>query len=314
MKKTTLALALLAPFATQAETINLQIEKPQFYGRVSLSVQSAYENNDSSTQMNSNNSRLGLKGSGALAHGLKAIYQLEYAIYPDAKGKGDTEGKELTARDTFIGIQGGFGEVKAGHFNTPFKNIEKKVDVFNDLEGDLKHFVSEDQDRKSNSVQYASPSVAGLKLAMMLTANNDEQSTTGDDGVSASLAYERGNWYLAYALNDGIDGTDTDSQRVVLQTKVGAVQLGALWEERDEGNGANDAWLASAAWKATSDLTLKAQGGQSDIVAKGGETYSLGLDYALASNAKTFVYATSNRADDRSKDADYVGVGLEYNF
>lgn len=317
MKKLALAIAIATtPFAVQAETLNLQIEKPEFYGRINMSVQAATENDRTSTQMKSNASRVGIKGKGNLDHGLKAIYQLEYAVYPDA-GSTDDKDKEFTVRDSFIGLQGGFGEIKAGALNTPFKKIENKIDLFNNLEGDLKNLISEDQDRKKNSVHYTTPKMSGLQLSTALIANKDEVAgnTTGaDDGISIALAYQRDNWLVAYAHNDGVDGKDTDADRVTTQIKFGSVQLGALWEQSDQGAGSENAWLVSAAWQASQAITLKAQGGQSDIHEQGGQTASLGLDYALAKNAKTFVYFTSNRADDSSKDADYAGVGLEYIF
>lgn len=316
MKKTTFALALLTSLVVQAETINLQIEKPEFYGRINVSVQAADENDRTSTQMKSNASRVGIKGKGNLDHGLKAIYQLEYAVYPDA-GSTDDKDKEFTTRDSFIGLQGGFGELKLGVLNTPFKRTENRIDLFNNLEGDIKNFISEDQDRKKNTVQYTTPNLAGLQLSTALIANKDEvagNTTGGDDGISASLTYQRDNWLLAYARNHNVDGKDTYAHRVAVQVQTGPVQVGGLWEQSLQNGTAEDAWLASVAWKASTKITLKAQGGQSDILEQGGETLSLGLDYALAKNAKTFVYATSNRADNSGADANYMGAGLEYIF
>src|SRR5690606_29171387 len=153
MKKTTLALALLTPFAIQAETVNLQIEKPQFYGRISIAYQSTYEveTNGSGQELNfsklrSNNSRVGLKGSGQLEHGLTATYQVESETNRDTN-----DAQTFSQRNSFIGINGGFGEIKAGNYDTPLKLLQNKIDLFNDLEGDINSIISTGEIRSRNS-------------------------------------------------------------------------------------------------------------------------------------------------------------------
>jgi len=160
-------------------------------------------------------------------------------------------------------------------------------------------------------VQYSSPSFAGL-VATVDHLNSEDEDV--NNGLSASLAYTRGDIYVAYAYDNEVNGELMNAQRVVGQYKVGAVQLGALWETFDNDGTSEEGWMASAAFKATSDVTVKAQYGASDIKTKGGVSYSLGADYKLAKNAKTFVYATSEESDDESKDAQYYGAGLEYKF
>ncbi|TVV44723.1 porin [Thalassolituus sp. C2-1] len=310
MKKIALSLAIASPVLVQAETINLEIEKPEFYGKINVTQEFVQpENSGNFSQLNSNASRLGVKGKIALEHGLKGIYQAEYETFQDDGEK--AAGQTFSQRNTFIGIEGGFGRVQAGMFDTPFKNAQNKVDLFNDLQGDIKNIISKSENRSKNSVQYTSPSFAGL-VATVDHLNSEDEDT--NNGLSASLAYTRGDIYVAYAYDNEVNGEKVDAQRVVGQYKVGAVQLGALWETLDTDGNSEEGWMASAAFKATSAVTVKAQYGASDIKKEGGVSYSLGADYKLAKNAKTFVYATSEESDDESVNAQYYGAGLEYKF
>lgn len=318
MKKTTLALALLTPFAVQAETVNLQIEKPQFYGRISVAYQSTYEVDSDGDELNfsklvSNNSRLGLQGAGKLEHGLTAIYQLEYQVAPDSGVNSNT--REFSQRNSFIGIKGGFGEIKAGHYDTPLKLLQNKIDLFNDLEGDITSIISTGEIRSQNSVMYTTPVWQGLQVNASRISAEDKDRDEGirKDATSVSLSYTRGSIYLGVAQDTDVEADDVDLIRAVVQYSIGPVQLGGLWEERSEDE-TTEGWSASALYNATSALALKAQYGESDNKVEDGESISLGLDYKLAKGAKMYVYATEENAPAKAKDASYYGVGLEYNF
>lgn len=310
MKKIALSLAVAAaPFVAQAETI--EIEKPEFYGKVNIAQESVQQKDAGNiNQLNSNASRLGVKGNIALDGGLTAIYQAEFEVFIDDGDKGGD--RTLSQRNTFAGIKGGFGQVQAGIFDTPFKAAQKKIDLFNDMQGDIKNVISASEKREKNSVQYTSPSLGGLVATV---DHINSESETENSGLSASLAYSRDTIYLAYAYDTEVNAEGVDAQRVVAQYKVGGVQLGALWETLDvDGADSVDGWMASAAVKVSSDVTLKAQYGASDIQEEGGVSYSIGADYKLAKAAKTFVYMTSEESDDESVNAQYYGVGLEYKF
>lgn len=318
MKKTTIALALLAPLAVHAETVNLQIEKPQFYGRINVSYQSTYEADSAGDELNfsklvSNNSRLGLQGSGKLEHGLTAIYQLEYQVAPDSGA--NSNGRELSQRNSFIGIKGGFGEIKAGNYDTPLKLLQNKVDLFNDLEGDINSIISTGEIRSKNSFMYTTPVWQGLQVNASRISAEDKDRTGGirKDATSVSLSYTVGTAYIGVAQDTDVEADDVDLIRAVVQYTIGPVQLGGLWEERSEDE-TTEGWSASALYNATSALALKAQYGESDNVIADGTSTSLGLDYKLAKGAKVFVYATEENAPATAKDASYYGVGLEYNF
>ncbi|CCU70598.1 porin [Thalassolituus oleivorans] len=310
MKKLALSLAVAAaPFIAQAETI--EIEKPSFYGKLNVTQEFVQpENAGNYSQLNSNASRLGLKGKIALDHGLTGIYQVEYEVNAD-DGTESKSGNTLTQRNTFAGVKGEFGEVIVGMFDTPFKATQNKIDLFNDLRGDIKNVISNSENREANSVQYTSPNMGGAVVTVDHINSEDEDT---NNGLSASVAYTLEDIYLAAAYDNEVEGETINAYRVVGQFTVDAIQLGALWESQDTDGESKDGWLASAQLKMNSTVALKAQFGFSDIKTEGGSTFSLGADYKLAKTAKTFVYVTQEDSDDESINATYIGGGLEYKF
>ena len=307
MKKTALFLALTVPALAQAEKI--EIDMPDFYGKLNLSVQNANEDGNSFAEVKSNASRVGIKGKGELAHGLTATYKVEYETNPD---DGDKSGKTFTQRNTYAGLKGGFGEVQVGMFDTPLKKLQKKVDLFNDLEGDIKNVITKSDNREENSVQYVSPKLAGLQLKVDMIASEDKTSARKDSN-STSLTYTQGNYYVGVAYDNKVEANETNVLRAVAQAKVAGAQLGALWEKQDKDGDKTEGWLLSAAYKLGS-VKLKAQHGESEINnAEGARTTSVGADYKLGKGAKVYGYYTANNF--RAKDnTEYAGVGIEYKF
>ena len=121
MNKKLVALAvagvLSAPLAAQAQTANVTL-----YGRLNLDVEAvetriADGSKPKLYRVSSNSSRLGVRGTESLGGGLNAIFQLESSI------SGDAGGGTLAGRETFVGLQGGWGTVKIGNFLAPYDDI-----------------------------------------------------------------------------------------------------------------------------------------------------------------------------------------------
>ena len=319
MKKTALSLAIAAVLPAFANAEKVEIEVPEFYGKVNVSIQNTQEEGKGSiSEVVSNASRLGVKGNIELKHGLQAVYQAEYETQVD---DGDKDGQTFSQRNIFGGIKGDFGQVIVGNFDTPLKKAQKKVDLFNDLEGDIKNAITNNDNRVQNIVQYNTPKVAGFVATVAHIASEKE---TVNDGTSSSLTFSNDDLYAAIAYDTDVElNTDTgkpatDVLRLVAQYSLGDITLGALWEQENRAGDAkdNEGWVYSAAYKATSDITLKAQYGQSDIVKDNAETYSLGADYKLAKNAKVFAFVTDYEDKDSGVNSsnEYYGIGTELKF
>ena len=308
MKKTALSLAIAAVLPAFANAEKVEVEMPSFYGKVNVSVQNTQEGDDSISEVVSNASRLGVKGKIQLNHGLEGIYQFEYETQVD---DGDKGGQTFAQRNIFAGIKGGFGQVIVGMFDTPLKKAQKKIDLFNDLEGDIKSAITKSDKRKEDSIQYSTPKMSGLVATVAHIASEDE---TVNDGTSSSLTFTQDNVYAAIAYDTDVN-IDTDVLRLVAQYSMSDFTVAALWEQDNRAGSDNDVegWVYSASYKLNSDIKLKAQYGESDIVKDNAKTYSLGADYKLGKGAKAYAFVTDEEyGDDSSKE--YYGVGLEYKF
>ncbi|MEO8303820.1 MAG: porin, partial [Betaproteobacteria bacterium] len=107
---------LAAPLA-QAQTANVTL-----YGRLNLDLefvkgQQANGSNPTQYRVSSNSSRFGLRGTESLGGGLNAIFQVENSL------TADNSGGSLAGRDTFVGLQGGWGTMKVGFYHLPYDNI-----------------------------------------------------------------------------------------------------------------------------------------------------------------------------------------------
>jgi predicted porin len=307
MKKTALSLAIAAVLPAFANAEKVEIEVPEFYGKINVSVQNTQEGSASISELVSNASRLGVKGKIDLNHGLQGVYKAEYETQVD---DGDKGGQTFSQRNIYAGIKGGFGQVIVGMFDTPLKKAQKKIDLFSDLEGDIKSVISKSDNREANSVQYNTPTMAGLVATVAHIASEDEAI---NDGTSSSLTFSRNAFYAAVAYDTDVEADGIDVTRLVGQYSIAGITLGGLWETQQQDGDNKDGWVYSAAYKLTSDVKLKAQYGESDIVNDNAETYSLGVDYKLAEGAKVYAFATDEEFGDDSSNK-YYGVGLEYKF
>ncbi|MDC0403773.1 porin [Porticoccaceae bacterium] len=290
------------------------------YGKINLSVVATDEQGGSSEsdnyQLNSNASRLGVKGKSELKPDLYAVYKAEFEVCADdGKCAGDSPFKQ---RNIMAGIKGRYGMVWAGNHDTPTKMAQSKVDLFNDLDGDMK-VLFEGENRSKNMVAYTSPTVNGFAATVaMMPGEEGEGEEARDglaDGVSYSLSYTQGDLYLAVAGDDDVDGQDL--LRLVAKYQLDALQLGFIYQENEDVDGGEsvdeEGYFVSAAYK-LDGITLKAQFGsvESDLENSDKETLSLGADYKLAKSTKLFAYYTAN--EDGDTDSDYLGVGMEHKF
>ncbi len=281
------------------------IAEPTLYGKANVSLQNASEGDESAIELSSNASRLGVKGNIDIDDSLQAIYQFEFETNVD---DGDKGGETITQRNIFIGLKGSFGTVKAGKFDSPLKQAQKKVDLFNDLEGDIKNVITVNDQRPSNIVSYTTKE-APVVGNIAVIASEDEDV---DNGVSASVAYDQNDIYVALAYDSNVAAEELDAIRLVAQYQMGNFVFGALFEDADFAGESADGWVVSGAYN-VDKWTWKVQAGQSDMVEEGGQSVSVGFDYNLAKPIKLFTYYTANESD-ISIDNDYLGVGIEAKF
>jgi predicted porin len=165
MKKTLIAAAVLAASGAAMAQSSVEI-----YGTVDLwvgSVKDTAVSNDRTTRLDSNGmdtSKLGFRGSEDLGGGLKANFNLEAEIGPDAGG-GLENGFD---RISWVGLSGGFGEVQLGRVWSAYDDaffplLNNKAAIGFIVAPGLGY-----NDRPNNSLKYISPEFAGLPLRVLI--------------------------------------------------------------------------------------------------------------------------------------------------
>lgn len=315
MKKSLLAFAVASCFPVSA------MADIAFYGKANVALQNADEvaADGSRIELASNASRIGLKGGEEINSGLKLIYQFEYQTEVDDGTNGT---QTIAQRNIYLGLQGAAGTVMGGHFDTPTKVAQEKVDVFNDLEGDLTH-IFKGEIRASNIVQYTTPTFGGGFSAAVAYITEEADGTTKhpvgtepSSGMSASVGYSSAVFYAAIAMDQNVEADGVDLVRAVARMTFGPVQLGVLAEQYENDNTAADesGVMVSALWNLTDKWALKAQTGQSDVRMTEGETASIGFDYKMTKSATLYSYATKVENEAGTRDDTYVGTGIDFKF
>ncbi|MDA7852111.1 porin [Porticoccaceae bacterium] len=292
------------------------------YGKVNVSVVNADNGSTDQWKLNSNASRLGVKGKTEIADGLYAVYKAEFEVCVD---DGDCKGQTFAQRNIMGGIRGSFGTLWAGKHDTPTKLAQNKIDHFNDLEGDIKN-TFEGENRVSNMIAYTSPEMNGFATTLAMIpaegsdVDGDGQNDTGlTDGMSYSVSYTKDNFYIAVAGDQDVDSQDL--MRIVAQYKMDALQLGVMYQQNEDNLGSKDesGVFVSAAYKLDKKTTLKAQYGsiEDDVDGDEEETLSLGADYKLAKGTKLYVFYTDNTDSsigNSDKEDTAFGLGMEHKF
>jgi len=295
---------LIALVASMALVSAAQADS-KFYGK--MNVTAGYNDSAESFGVESNASRVGIKGSEELASS-KLIYQAEYQIDVD----GDA-GTAFSQRNTYIGLAyKNMGTVKMGIMDTPLKKSQGKYDLFNDIV-DIKK-VLDGENRIANSVNYTT-AMSGPFQASLSFLMAEEVAGKGSDGISASVTYKEGDVYAAVALDDSVPGKQTSNLRATVIYSLGDMRIGGILNKVDTSDvGPNDDELAVGAnvsFKMGMN-TLKAQVESGDQVAVGATSLSLGVDRKLAKSTKAFAYL--NQFDKDAEDVLALAVGLEHKF
>ncbi|GLX82411.1 porin [Thalassotalea eurytherma] len=315
LTKSAIALALLSSFSLSAAAADVLV-----YGKVNVSFQYSDDKEEGNgfTEIKSNASRIGFKGDHKLNDDLTVVYKAEFQV--DIDGDDDN----FTERTQYVGLVGGFGEAYLGKGDTMVKQSQGKIDLFNDLEGDIKVLWA-GENRASNSLAYFTPKFGDFQFGATYIA---EEDVDAEYGLSLAAFYGDKNLkktkiFASIAHDKDVSGSTRafgtsglyDTTRASVQGKVAGVKLGAIYHmQENKGTGQElDGYLFSAAYGINS-WTLKGQYQIADM--DGGQEksgFSLGADYKLAKPTKVYAFYTTfdNDLDD---DKEYLAVGVEHKF
>lgn len=330
MKKLLLASAVAALSITAAQAA------PTVYGKVylTLDLQDGNKNSkskDSRSQLNSNASRLGVKGSENLTANTDLVYQLEYRLDVDVHGKRNWE-----SRDTYLGLaHKQYGTLVAGRLSA----IDGYVDYANVTTGGVVGgdgvLASLDAPRANNTFAYFSPKYNDVQLMAMYTMDETKNGSglgnesLGRDAWGVGAKYEPDNAPVKAGVSY-IQAGDLKAARLSGAYAVNpALTAGALYQytKRGKKDSKNEsAFTVSANYKVAQ--TPWTAYGQIDVVDnfegdKNHDKQRLVVGGKYAFNKSTTGHIYSGYLKDKVKtstgakvnaDSYGVGGGIEYKF
>jgi predicted porin len=265
MNKKLIALAVagacVAP-AAMAQTAN----PVTLYGRIYATFESVQATGGTGADVPSRNrltdqsSYLGVRGSEDLGGGLKAVFQLETGF------KVDQNDTTFAARNSMVGLQGAWGTVIMGRWDTPMKTTGTAIDPYGDLTiGGISSVMNGSgfrgstgimDRREQNNVQYWSPKWSGFEFRASYAANEGKTATLNPRSNGASLTWTGGPVYVGYAYHELYD---TAYGTPVIQKQqynalfgyfdIGPVRIGARYDKNMRtGLTDQNAWYGDIVW------------------------------------------------------------------
>lgn len=220
------------------------------YGRAHLSLDSL-NNGAAYNEMNisSNSSRIGFKGKTDFGD-VTGFFQVEQEI------DFSTSGAAWASRDTFAGVRGSFGMVRAGKFDTPFKAARGPANLFGDQVGDMRNLTrvgdGRFDERAPNVLHYQSPKFGAMQVNLAYSHHEgaNKASNAKDTAMSTSLTYKQGALNMAVAYEAyGEDATrgERSAMRLAVGYKVmDSLNLVGFYQSVDHDNDAHDANVMGA--------------------------------------------------------------------
>jgi len=325
--------ALIAAAITAALTVSANASaEATVYGKIHTSVASVSQDDagtkTSATQIKSNASRLGFKASTDVGGGLTFLGQLEMEV--DYAGDATKSSADMIkARDTFVGVKGGFGTVLVGVHDTPHKMSTARLDPFADTYADYNNIITVDN-RLGNVVAYVNQ-FGNVGFAAAYYAGDD--SVTGENKGAANsvmVNFDQKPLYLTAAVETyaADDAANTDEMKSA--SKVGAgytfgpASIGLVYETLAfETSKDQTETYVSLKFKTGGAATIKAAYGMRDdgVSATNDAVMSMiGADFKMDKSASIYaLYANGtdgglNHKGKLAGDASALAIGLVYKF
>ena len=343
MKKSLVALAALAVVgaASAQSTVTM-------YGLLDMGIATLKDSNSTNAALGSvaagqeanktgiqqgtlSNSRIGFKGTEDLGGGLKANFVYELQINPDETANA------MTTRVGTLGVSGNFGAVTIGRQYTPYFVVQGAMDFAGNMNVMPGYVVNNhiSDGGRANSVQYASPTIAGFSAIAQVgtgpvAAGTETTVTNGAkaDGKNYGLAgvYAAGPLVAGFAYESVTNPVAALSKYTTITTPTagvnGQANSAASLVTFGAGSDSVKTWAAGASYDfgvvkaslAYSSLT-DTLSTRPDLTSKG---YNISLSAPLGA---VTVYGNIGRADYKqdaavatASDATITGYQLGANY
>lgn len=312
MQRKLLAAALASAFAAPAfAQVPPEIT---IYGRVNVSAERIETDNsndpavpnESNYEFIDNSSRIGIRGKKELTPGLSAIFQIESRVNLTDNGAGST----LSSRDSYAGLQGGFGTARLGRTIGPvYYATYDYISMHNHDTGTssdalLAGTVVGFQGFMNNTFWYTSPSFGGVTFDLAYSLLNETRTAGGDQPRHIGLvgSYDRGPLHAALSYANTEDspalgaGSDSTAWTIGGAYDFKFMVLGALWEmaETDAGGASvdSDYWRISAMFPVGQHEFHVNYGLVDADGDTGAQQWTLGYNYNITKTTKVYAFYT----------------------
>ena len=307
MKKTLVAIAVssaaltsVSAFAAE-DTVNFDV-----YGNIQL-VYADSDSNDS--EITDNGSTFGFQGSTAISDDLTGFFKYELEADADEK----TSDIDVNLDQAYVGLQGGFGKVQVGSFDSIYNNaIQDTYDQF-EYYGVTNAGLTDEGD----TIAYFSPSMGGFEVQLSAQfkgkAETEVSDGTTEDGTALTAVVKYSVDALTIAA--GYDSLENDVARSAADSATygvsatfqatPALSVGAKYEEEEDQN--SIVGLAARFNYGAGDVYGTYQNVDPDAAGSDDyNEYGIGASYNLASNM--YVYAEFGQAGEAEDDITAVGA------
>ncbi|EPI7568342.1 trimeric porin PorB.IB [Neisseria gonorrhoeae] len=309
MKKSLIALTLAAlPVAATADVT--------LYGVIKAGVQTyrSVEHREgkvvgvgTGSEISDFGSKIGFKGQEDLGNGLKAVWQLEQGASVAGANSG------WGNKQSFVGLKGGFGTIRAGSLNSPLKNTGSKVNAWESgkFTGSLlKISGMAEREHRYLSARYDSPEFAGFSGSVQY-APKDNSGSNGES-YHVGLNYQNSGFFAQYAglfqrYGEGTKNGQTYSMPSLFVEKLQVHRLVGGYD--------NNALYASVAAqqqdaKLYGTWSANSHNSQTEVAA------TVAYRFGNVTPRVSYAHGFKGTVDDANHDNTYdqVVVGAEYDF
>lgn len=255
-------------------------------------------------------SRYGFKGSEDIGGGLHVNFQLEQG-FSGVSGAA-ANGTAAFNRQAWIGLSGGFGELRFGLQNTPqyiFLNPELDPVAVMSMGSPMLNFNSLTI-RVSNAIAYFTPNFRGLTAQFMVAMRDSTtKPTNGIQFYNAAARYESGPFRIAAGYEQAQNASGTSTLKVFnagVSYGIGNARLfGAYHTEKQTDNSVKrDSYEASGSWLfGPADQLVLMYGYVHDRTGNGNNAQQVGMTYEHYLSKRTTLYVSAAFIDNRNKAA-----------
>jgi predicted porin len=274
--------------------------------------------------------RWGFKGSEDLGGGLKANFNLEQGFTLD-DGAHDTLSTGFN-RYAWVGLSGGFGEVKFGKTATAFDDVNGSSDaVFDSALSPMNHVFGSTAYNwtPANTIMYVTPSMGGFGAELSYSLGEDKTATLGASNVTAlNVTYGAGPIALQFGYqkeDKNTSSNDTTFTRLGGTYDFGVAKLyanyGKVTNVLNVSGADTTDYQIGADYPVSAALTLSASYAKSDDNSTAGNQsrkgYGIAANYTLSK--RTSIYGgynanTGTNAGASDSKLDILALGIRHAF